>query len=725
MHFFEPGRLIFLWLLPLIFLLFVWGNKTREKRLTLLGNPHFMKEKLIRGISEDARRLSWAFLLLAFFFSVLALARPQWGEEKRKVERKGVDLVFLLDTSLSMLAEDVKPNRLGKAKLEMKNMIRKLKGDRVGMVAFAGSSFLQCPLTLDYGAFLLFVDALKPGYIPDPGTSLSNALRLAVRAFPQDSNKYRAIIIFSDGEDHEGGVDQAIEEAKKAGIRVYAVGVGTPEGDPIPLHSGLGPQQGPSTTTAYKKDKQGQVVITRLNPEILSRIAKETGGLYLQATPGEREIDVILKHLETLGQRKLKERLITEREEHFQIFLFLAFLFLAAETLLRYYERHYEKRQTLMKAVLSLFILFFFSGFMDSPHSLVEKGNRAVEDKKYQTAVESYRKAQVTDPSNPVIRYNLGTALYHQYEYRGAEKELQQSLSQVKDPKEKAKILYNYANTLYRLGDFEKAIQNYKKVLEIDPKDEDAKYNLEFLQKKKAQFEKQNQERQKQQKQNPQQNPQQNQQQQQGQQSQKQQEQSQPQSGDGQDDKQNSQSGQQNKDQQQKSEGSDDPSDQNQQGQEREQEKQEGSQKSEDLEGQEQEKEDLEKNGQGTQTKKEEEQQKEKKGEDSPASQAESQQEQPQPQQGSGQEEEQPQVTQEAHQPMEEQSQGQGGSEDQPQGEKSDQQTNSQAQQPLQGQMSKENALRILDALREGDKQLQDVRHPTRPGNSREVSKDW
>lgn len=717
MHFFESGRLIFLWLLPFLFFIFYAGNRVRQTRLAQLGDREFIQKKLIHGISEDARKLGWIFLLLAFFFSILALARPQWGEEKRKVERKGVDIVFLLDTSLSMLAEDVKPNRLGKAKLEIKNMIRKLRGDRVGMVAFAGSSFLQCPLTLDYGAFLLFVDALKPGYIPDPGTSFSNALRLAARAFPADSGKYRSMIVFSDGEDHEGGVDQALEEVKKAGIRVYTLGVGTLEGDPIPLRSGLGqaPGQRPS---GYKKDKQGQVVITRLNSELLSRIAKETGGLYLPATPAEREIDVTLKHLETLGQRKLKERLITEREDHFQIFLFFAFLFLIAETALRYSK----KRFGMAKAVLPVLILFLFTGFIDTPRSLVEKGNKAVGDKKYQTAVENYRKAQISDPHNPVIRYDLGTALYHQYEYRGAEKELQQALSQARDPQEKARILYNYANTLYRLGDFEKAIENYKKVLEIDPRDEDSKYNLEFLQKKKAQFEKQNQERQKQQKQNPQQNQQQqNQQQQGGQQGEKNKEQSQPQPGDGQDDKQNSQDRQQNKDQQQKNEGNNESQNQQQQDQQSEQEKQkqEGSQKQDDDEGQEQEKEDLEKSEQGTQTK--EEEQKDEQSDQPQEPEPEAQQGQPEPQEGDGQEQGQP----EPAQPMEDPRQGRGGSKDQPEGQKADQQVSQGGPQPLQGQMGKENALRILDALREGDKQLQDVRHPTRPGNNREILKDW
>ena len=700
MQFYESGRLIFLWLIPAVFLLGAWGQKDWQKKLARLGEPGFIQRRLMPGFSESARRLSLGFMLLVFFFSALALARPQWGEEKRRVERKGVDLVFLLDTSLSMLAEDVKPSRLGKAKLEIKNILRRLKGDRVGMVAFAGSSFLQCPLTLDYGAFLLFVDALKPGYIPDPGTSLSNAIRLGIRAFPEESKKYRALIIFSDGEDHEGGIDQAIEEAKKAGVRIYAVGTGTVQGDPIPLRSAENKQ-----VSGYKKDQQGEVVITRLNPELLTKVAQETGGLYLPATASEREIDLILKHLETLGERKLKERLITEREDHFQVMIFIAFLLLAGESLLGKRKRRTEA------LVLPLLAFILFSGFINTPHSLVQKGNKEAEEKKYQSAVEDYRKAQVARPDEPIIRYNLGTALYQLYEYQGAEKELEQSLAQAKDPETKARILYNYGNTQYRLGDFEKAIQSYKKVLEINPKDEDAKYNLEFLQKKKSLFEKKEEERQKEQKQNPQQN-----QQKQPQQQQKnQQQQSQ------------SQSGQQGEQQKNQSQSQQDQNSQGSQGQPKDQKQQDQQQQKDQgqqgREGQEEKQpEPSQEQGENQEQKKsgEEEQNKQKSQEEGKEQEQQNQKndsgEEPQKE---GEPQPKPQ-TPEPQGPQEERVSEQNGEEQQ--GQKPEQDAQGQ---PLQGQMTKENALRILDALKEGDKQLQDVRRPMNRSDNREVLKDW
>ena len=639
MQLYESGRLVLLWSIPILVGVFLWGSRLRRVRLDRLGDATFLERRLIPEFSHERRRVCWLLFLFVFLFSTLALARPQWGEEKRRIERKGVDVIFLLDTSLSMLAEDVKPDRLRKSKLEIKSMIRRFKGNRVGMVAFAGSSFLQCPLTLDYSAFLLFVDALKPGYIPNPGTSLGRAIELGVRAFSEESRKYRTLIIFSDGEDHEGGVEQALEAAKKAGVRIYAVGSGTTEGEPIPLRS-----ESNGTISGYKKDRDGQVVITRLNPQLLEHVAFETGGLFLPATAGEKEIDVILKHLETLGVRKLKERLLTDREDHFQFFLFVAFLLLIAESMLG------ERKGKGASIVLPLLAFFVFSGLIDSPRSLVEKGNRNVDKKKYQSAVEDYHKAEVARPSEPVIRYNLGTALYKLYQYRDAERELEQALLQAKDLTAKARILYNYGNTKYRLGDFEKAIEAYKKALDLNPKDGDAKYNLEFLKSKKTQFE---QKQQKQEKQNQEQKPNQE-------QKNKNQQQEQPKP-------QPQRRGEQNKEQ---------PQPQNAEGQE--QQKSEG------------------------------------KGDGQSGG--------PKAEQGGQQKEEQ---NQEQNQEEGEQGQHKGDKQERKDGGSEEQQKEPQAGQSLQGQMSKENALRILDALREGEQQLQDLRRPPSESEPTEVAKDW
>lgn len=653
MQLYESSRLIFLWGVPLLILFLLWGERQRHKKLEAFGDPAFLEKRLMPGFSLSRRRAAAIFLMTCVIFSTLALARPQWGEEKRRLERKGIDVVFLLDTSLSMLAQDIKPDRLRKSKLEIKNLIRRFRGHRVGMVAFAATSFLQSPLTLDYSAFFLFVDALKPGFLPNPGTSLAQAIEMGLRAFSEENVKYRALIVFSDGEDHEGGMDEAILLAKKAGVRIYTIGVGTEQGEPIPLRA-----ENSGTITGYKKDRNGQVVVTRLNRELLERVARETGAIYLPATPGEKEIDILLNDMATLGERKLKERLLTEREDHYQLFLLIALFFLVGESLWG------EAGGRAVRGALPLLALFLLTGLIDTPKSLVEKGNRLTAEKKYKSAVESYRKAQVSRPREPVIRYNLGTTLYQLYDYRDAEKELEEALDLAKDPATQAKTLYNYGNTQYRLGNFDQAIDAYKKTLELNSKDQDAKYNLEFLKNKKSAFE-QKQQEQKQKKQNQKQN----------QQLQQQQDQQQSQSENQQHQQQQHPQQQQNQNQQESKE--------NQQGgqpQSKDQEKKQGQGQGENQEGQ----------GQDQKPEGQQQNQPQEKGGSEDQKKGEQRKEKQQPEEQPGQEENQ-----------------------------------GQSQKPLQGQMSKENALRILDALMESEKELQDVRRPPVESGSSEPLKDW
>ena len=185
MQFLKPENLVWLWLVPGIFLIFWFSRKLWRKRMRLLIREKNLASKLIRGYRSSEWRLRSFLMALTVGFLVLALAQPQWGDEKRSIQRKGVDLIFMVDTSLSMLAEDIKPNRLEKSKFMIKTFLEKLGGDRIGMITFAGSGFLQSPLTLDHAAFRLFLGAVQVGFLPDPGTSLSQALHLSIMAFPQ------------------------------------------------------------------------------------------------------------------------------------------------------------------------------------------------------------------------------------------------------------------------------------------------------------------------------------------------------------------------------------------------------------------------------------------------------------------------------------------------------------------------------------------------------------
>ncbi|MBI4394800.1 MAG: VWA domain-containing protein [Candidatus Omnitrophica bacterium] len=333
MQFLYPEWLSGFWIVFALLIFFLWTGKRKKSLLEKFGKWQTLKS-LIEFHSKEKEQIKKILLLAVLSLLILALARPQWGETKKEIERKGVEVIFLVDTSLSMLAEDASPSRIGKAKLEMKSALRQLKGDRIGIVTFAGSGFIQSPLTLDYDAFILFANSIQVGYIPDAGTSLSQAIRTAVKGFAKSKQKNHVVILLSDGEDLEGDVEAAVKLAKEAKIRIYTVGIGTKEGAPIPLRSEQGKVSG------YKKDRSGEIVITKLNEPLLTQAAEQTGGLYFPASAGEREMEWIYQHMQNLEKGEFKQRLVIEREDHFQFFLAFAIILLLIETLMSDTKRY-------------------------------------------------------------------------------------------------------------------------------------------------------------------------------------------------------------------------------------------------------------------------------------------------------------------------------------------------------------------------------------------------
>lgn len=320
MQFYNVEYFFCFGLLPIVGFLFGFAHfakQTRVKTFAFWGTV-----AKVSNFSQKKWRIKVALILLTFTFALFALLRPQWGVEKKRLQRKGVDVIFLLDTSLSMLTADVKPNRIEKAKMEIKSFVKKLKGDRVGLIPFAGSSFLQSPLTLDYAAFFLFLDAVNVGYIPDLGSSISDGLANVIRSFPKGEKKFRVAIVFSDGEFHGENLSGILKKVVDEGIHLYTIGLGTGGGEPIPLKAGKG------KVVAYKKDSSGQIVISKLNSELLSKLANETGGLYFPATASEQEIDLIYRDMQKLGKKEFKEKLMPEKEDHYQLFLFISLVFL-------------------------------------------------------------------------------------------------------------------------------------------------------------------------------------------------------------------------------------------------------------------------------------------------------------------------------------------------------------------------------------------------------------
>jgi Ca-activated chloride channel family protein len=324
---FGDARLLWLLgLVPLLALFLLWARRRATKRLRRFADPELLP-RLTAAASPARRALKTLLLLGAVFFLALALARPQWGSRMEMVQRKGVDVVIAVDVSLSMLAEDIRPNRLARSKQEIQRFAEKLDGDRVALVAFAGDAFLQCPLTSDYGAFRVFLDVLEPGLIDAPGTDLGRALEEALKAFPPGVGRHRAIVLLTDGEDHGGRALQVAQEAAKRGVVVHVVGIGSPGGVPIPVEDGSGGR-------AYKRDARGQVVSTRLDAELLANIARVTGGELHLAQPGRFELLDVLKKINAMEKRRFDAEQVARLEERFQLPLAIALALLTLEFLI-------------------------------------------------------------------------------------------------------------------------------------------------------------------------------------------------------------------------------------------------------------------------------------------------------------------------------------------------------------------------------------------------------
>lgn len=310
--------------IPLAWALFALLRRRRHA-LAQLVDPSLLG--VLAPAWNPARAKSRLVLrVLALALLVLALARPQWGFRWEEVRRKGLDLVVALDTSRSMMASDIKPTRLQQAKWGIRDLLRNLRGDRVGLVPFAGSSILQCPLTIDYAAFTMTLDDVYSGIIPKGGTAIEQALRTAVAAFPKDGTADRVILLITDGEDHDGDPLALLPELKEQGVRVYTIGIGTLEGEMVPAGDGQG---------GYFKDRQGQIVKTALKEDVLQKLALGTGGTYVRSAPGDTGLErVFNESIANLKRSEQENRTAKIYEERFVWPIAAAILLLAWEAML-------------------------------------------------------------------------------------------------------------------------------------------------------------------------------------------------------------------------------------------------------------------------------------------------------------------------------------------------------------------------------------------------------
>jgi Ca-activated chloride channel family protein len=323
-RFAHPEYLYVLYAVPALAALFwylvVRGNRLlggfAQKKFQNIIMPNFSRPKTI---------LKYAILLLAITLLIISAADPQIGTSMQEVKQTGIDVYICLDVSLSMKAEDIKPNRLEKAKYQISTLIRKLKGDRIGLAIFAGEAYIQFPLTTDYSAAGLFLNAVDFNSVPQPGTAIASTIDLAVKSFDYRTSTQKVIVLITDGEDHEGDIDKSVADAVSKNIKIYCIGLGSLQGSPIPISNGQG------QAVDFKKDNEGNIVITKLDEAILQHIASEGNGKYFRGSNYEDHLDKIYTDLSSMQKAEFGVKKITQFEDRFYYFLAPAIILLLIE----------------------------------------------------------------------------------------------------------------------------------------------------------------------------------------------------------------------------------------------------------------------------------------------------------------------------------------------------------------------------------------------------------
>lgn len=468
---------VVLWALagaPLLAFLMVHSIRRRRRALKALAEPALLG-RIVTMVGAEWRLLKAVLACAAVVLLVIGLARPQWGMNLDPVVRRGVDLVIAFDVSESMMVEDLRPSRLAKAQREAGRLLEELGGDRVAVVAFAGSAARLCPLTLDHAAARLFIDALSPDLLSAAGTSMATGLEEVIAAYGEGERRFRAAVLFSDGEDHTGELEEVIARAAEEGIVIHTVGVGTPTGGPIPVRDQHGAVLG------YKEDREDHVVTSRLEEPALAAIAEGTGGLYLPATPGGGEIERIAGAIGEMDQREMQQRLLTRFEERFQIPLALALALLVLEALLPDRRRRSGRRFPAGSAPAGLLVLAMTlaPAYAASAASLMEEGNRLFEEGRYDEALKLYTEAQIEAPDAPETHLSIGNVLFRKGEHAKAREAYRRALA-ARDRSLAGSAHYNSGTASFAEGDLPEAVSRFREALRIDPEDADARRNLEL-----------------------------------------------------------------------------------------------------------------------------------------------------------------------------------------------------------------------------------------------------
>lgn len=488
----DPQYLYLLLLIPLLAIIRFVTSRKQKKRLRKFGDPRLLRE-LMPDVSRWRPGVKFWLLQAALALLVLVLARPQMGTKISHEKRTGIETIIAVDISNSMLAEDVTPSRLDRAKMMVENLVDHFTDDKIGLIVFAGDAFVQLPITSDYVSAKMFLSSIDPSMMDTQGTDIARAIEMATHSFTQEKGIGKAIIVITDGEDHEGGAVEAAEAAKKADKHVYMLGIGSTNGAPIPIRG----------TGGYMTDNTGNTVMSALNANMCKEIAEAGGGAYIHVENNSNAQDLLDRELEKLAKKETNSTVYSDYDEQFQAFGILALLLLVIETCLLESKNPLLKRVSLFgagrKAVATvLLLLLAVNATAQTDRQYIRQGNRLFLAGDFPNAEVAYRKALEKNDRNPQALYNLGNSLLMQNKDSAAVVEFEKATKSEPNELRKSKSFHNMGVICQRHKMFSEAIEAYKQSLRLNPHDDETRYNLELCKRQQQQQQQQQQQNQKQ-----------------------------------------------------------------------------------------------------------------------------------------------------------------------------------------------------------------------------------
>ena len=464
--------------------------RNQKKRLRRFGDPKLLRE-LMPDVSRFRPVVKFWILQGALALLIVMLARPQFGTKINNEQRVGIETIIAMDISNSMLAEDIVPSRLDRSKMMVENLVDHFTNDKIGLIVFAGDAFVQLPITSDYVSAKMFLSSIDPSMMATQGTDIARAIDMAMHSFTQEEGIGKAIIVITDGEDHEGGALEAAKAAKDAGMRVYVLGVGSTKGSPIPIPG----------TGDYMKDNTGNTVMSALNEDMCRQVAQAGGGAYIHVENNSAAQDQLDNELDKLSKKETTSTVYSEFDEQFQAVAILALLLIILEICIFDRRNPLLKRLSLFgskkKSAATLLLLFVaFTASAQTDRQYIREGNKQFRMGDYAKAEVSYRKAVEKNPKNPQAVYNLGNALMAQKKDSAAVQQFEQSAQIETNPMRKSAAYHNMGVICQTHKMYDEAIEAYKNALRNNPNDNETRYNLvlcKHLKKKQDQKQQQNQ----------------------------------------------------------------------------------------------------------------------------------------------------------------------------------------------------------------------------------------